>query len=72
MLDVDAAIIFADISKGTLPYLRASTLGDLLMALGHVMFLGNLGGLVFQFYRVRALSAWVEATAEIKPAEARP
>jgi hypothetical protein len=47
-------------------------MGDLLMALGHVMFLANLGGLVFLFYRARAVSAWAEATAEITTAEARP
>ena len=48
-----ADVAFTDIAKGTLPFLRVSTIGDLLMALGHVMFLVNLGGLVFQFYRAR-------------------
>ena len=47
-------------------------MGDLLMALGHVMFLANLAGLVFRFYRARAVSAWAEATTEIQPAEATP
>jgi cytochrome c oxidase cbb3-type subunit I len=63
-------VAFADITKGTLLFLRVSTIGDLLMALGHVMFLANLGGLVSQFYRAKAVSAWSEATTEIKPAEA--
>jgi cytochrome c oxidase cbb3-type subunit 1 len=67
-----ADIAFTDIAKGTLPFLRVSTMGDLLMALGHLMFLTNLAGLVLQFYRARAVSAWKEATAEIQPAEARP
>jgi len=67
-----ADIAFTNIARGTLPFLRASTLGDLLMALGHLMFLANLGGLVFQFYRARALSAWAAATTEIEAAEARP
>jgi cytochrome c oxidase cbb3-type subunit I len=66
-----ADVPFTDIAKGTLPYLRASTLGDLLMALGHVMFLMNVAALVVQFYRGRAISAWAGATAEIKVAEAR-
>jgi cytochrome c oxidase cbb3-type subunit 1 len=65
-------IPFTDIARGTLPFLRASTMGDLLLALGHLMFLGNLAGLVIRFYRARAVSAWAAATAEIKPAEARP
>jgi len=67
-----ADIAFTDIAKGTLPFLRVSTMGDLLMALGHVLFLANLAGLVLQFYRARAVSAWKEATAEIQPAEATP
>jgi hypothetical protein len=67
-----ANIPFTDIAQGTLPFLRASTTGDLLIALGHLMFLGNLAGLVIRFYRARAVSAWVAATAEIKPAEVRP
>jgi cytochrome c oxidase cbb3-type subunit 1 len=65
-------IPFTDIAHGTLPFLRASTMGDLLIALGHLMFLVNLAGLVIQFYRARAVSAWAAATAEIKTAEARP
>jgi cytochrome c oxidase cbb3-type subunit I len=66
-----ADIPFSDIAKGTLPYLRVSTVGDLLIAIGHVLFLANVGGLVFQLYQARAVSAWAEATAEIKIGEAR-
>jgi cytochrome c oxidase cbb3-type subunit I len=65
-----ADIAFTDIAKGTLPFLRISTTGELLLALGHVMFLVNLGGLVFRFYKARAVSAWTEATTEIRTAEA--
>jgi hypothetical protein len=67
-----ASIPFTDIAQGTLPFLRASTTGDLLIALGHLMFLGNLAGLVIRFYRARAVSAWAAATAVIKPTEATP
>jgi len=66
-----ADIAFTDIARGTLPFLRASTVGDLLMALGHLMFLANLCGLVVRFYRARAASAWAAATAELPIAEAR-
>jgi cytochrome c oxidase cbb3-type subunit I len=65
-------IPFTDIARGTLPFLRASTMGDLLIALGHLMFLVNLAGLVIRFYRARAVSAWAAATAEVRTAEARP
>lgn len=64
-----ANIAFADIVKGTLPFLRASTMGDLLLALGHVLFLLNLAGLGLSFYRERAASAWADATAEVTAAE---
>ena len=67
-----ANIPFNDIAQGTLPFLRASTTGDLLIALSHLMFLVNLAALVLRFYRARAVSAWAAATAEIKPAEATP
>jgi len=64
-----AGIAFTDIAQGTLPFLRASTLGDVLIALGHLMFLANLAGLVVRFYRARAVSAWAAATAEVPIAE---
>ena len=67
-----ADIPFTDIARGTLPFLRASTMGNLLLALGHLLFLVNLGALVCRFYRARAVAAWAEATTEIKPAEVRP
>ncbi|HOX57505.1 MAG TPA: cbb3-type cytochrome c oxidase subunit I [Candidatus Paceibacterota bacterium] len=66
-----AVIPFADVTRGTLPFLRASTMGDLLMALGHLLFLANLALLAFRFYRARAVSAWAEATAEIPAAGVR-
>jgi len=67
-----ASLPFNDVTHGTLPFLRTSTTGDLLIALGNLMFLGNLTGLVIRFYRARAVSAWAAATVEIEPAEARP
>jgi cytochrome c oxidase cbb3-type subunit 1 len=65
-----AGIAFTDIARGTLPFLRVSTLGDVLMALGHLMFLANLAGLAVRFYRARAASAWAAATAEVPIVEA--
>jgi cytochrome c oxidase cbb3-type subunit 1 len=67
-----ANLAFTEIAGGTLPFLRASTVGDLLMGLGHLMFLANVAGLAFQFYRARAVSSWAAATVEIKTAEVRP
>jgi cytochrome c oxidase cbb3-type subunit 1 len=42
---------FMDVMVGTLPYLRASTTGDLLMALGNLVFLMNLAVLLIKLGR---------------------
>jgi cytochrome c oxidase cbb3-type subunit 1 len=69
----DPDIAFMAIVKATLHCLRVSTIGDLLMALGHVAFLANLAALVSRFYRARALSAYTTLTADLfKPAEVKP
>ncbi|MGO8674601.1 MAG: cbb3-type cytochrome c oxidase subunit I [Limisphaerales bacterium] len=66
-------IAFLEVVKTTLPCLRVSTIGDLLMALGHVAFLANLAGLAARFYRVRAVSAFSALTLDLfKPAGAKP
>jgi cytochrome c oxidase cbb3-type subunit I len=62
---------FIDIAHGTLPFLRWSTIGDLLIGLGHLMFLGNLTALVVKYYRSRAVAAWAVATADIGTLEVR-
>ncbi len=56
---------FMDILKSTLPFLRASTLGDLCLLLGHLIFLVNIVGMLNQFYRARAISAYAAVTADL-------
>ena len=51
------------------PFLRAGTTGDLLIALGHIVFLFNLAALVTQLCRLRAASAYAAMTADLKAAE---
>ena len=69
---VDAHEPFLTVMRSSLVFLRISTLGDLLLLLGHVLFLTNLGGLVAEFYRARAKATYSELTADLfKPAEAR-
>lgn len=64
---------FAEVVKATLPFLRASTMGDLLLLAGHVLFLANVGGLITRFCRSRATSAYAAVTADLfDPAEAQP
>jgi cytochrome c oxidase cbb3-type subunit I len=67
----DARVPFLQITKGTLMFLRISTLGDLLLIAANVLFLMNLLQLASKLYRARAAAAYVAVTSEIKPVEAR-
>jgi len=64
---------FLDIMKSTMSALRVSTVGDLLLLVGHLFFLSNAVGLVMRFYRLRAVAAYSQMTADLfKTAEAKP
>jgi cytochrome c oxidase cbb3-type subunit 1 len=68
----DAGTGFDAVAKATLPFLRVSTVGILLIGLGHVLFFINLAGLANRYFRVRAVSAYAEATVDLlKPVEAK-
>ncbi|HLH55456.1 MAG TPA: cbb3-type cytochrome c oxidase subunit I [Verrucomicrobiae bacterium] len=70
---LDAAQPFVTIMRSSMVFLRISTMGDLLILLGHVLFLANLTGAVVGFYRLRARTAYSVLTADLfKPAGARP
>jgi cytochrome c oxidase cbb3-type subunit I len=66
------AIAFIDISKSSLMPLRVSTIGDLLIAAGHVLFLVNVVALPIGVYRARATAAYAFVTAPLQPAEVKP
>ena len=69
----DPNIEFTEVSRHTLMFLRVSTLGDLLIAIGHFIFVINVVGVVSRFCRARAVAAFEVATADLfKPVEARP
>jgi cytochrome c oxidase cbb3-type subunit 1 len=61
---------FNEITKGTLMFLRASTVGDLCLAIGHVVLLLNLAGMVRRFCQTRVNAVYSSMTEEIKPAGA--
>jgi cytochrome c oxidase cbb3-type subunit 1 len=65
-------IAFVDLTKATLPFLRASTTGELLIAFGHLLFALNLTRLVVCFARTHLAPAYAAATVELKPAEVKP
>jgi cytochrome c oxidase cbb3-type subunit 1 len=61
---------FLKVTKVSLMFLRLSTVGDLLILVGHLAFIFNVVGLVRQFYAARAAAAIAAATAEIGAAKA--
>jgi cytochrome c oxidase cbb3-type subunit 1 len=69
----DASIPFADVIQATLPFLRITTVGELLLLAGHGVLLANLLGLVKQLYCSRVEAAYANVTADLfKSAEAKP
>ena len=56
---------FLTIARSALPFLRASTLGDLLLLIGHALFLANLAGLALSYYRTQAVEAYSEMTEDL-------
>jgi cytochrome c oxidase cbb3-type subunit 1 len=71
MMLQNPANAFLKVTKASLMFLRLSTLGDLLILLGHLAFIFNVLDLVRQFYAARAAAAFAAATAEIGPAGAK-
>jgi cytochrome c oxidase cbb3-type subunit 1 len=64
---------FVEIMKGTLHFLRLSTLGLLLIALGQALFLGNVAVPAVRFYRSRATATYAAVTADLfKTAGVKP
>jgi cytochrome c oxidase cbb3-type subunit I len=65
------ANVFLSVAKTALMFLRLSTVGDLLLLAGHLVFALNVFGLVRRFYQARAMAAYAAAIAEIGPAGAK-
>ncbi len=63
---------FLRIARSTLPFLRATTVGDLALLVGHLLFLGNTAALAMRYYQRQATAAYQVATADLfRVAEAR-
>jgi cytochrome c oxidase cbb3-type subunit 1 len=65
-------IAFIDLTKSTVMFLRISTTGEVLILLGHLLFLVNLIGLSIRYFRTNFLPVYKDALAELKPAEVKP
>lgn len=68
----DPQIAFIDVAKSTMMFLRISTTGEVLILLGHLLFLANLTGLSVRYYRIHFLPVYRDAVAPLKPAEVKP
>jgi cytochrome c oxidase cbb3-type subunit 1 len=68
----DPQIAFIDVAKSTMMFLRISTTGEVLILLGHLLFLANLTGLSVRYYRIHFLPVYRDAVAPMKPAEVKP
>jgi cytochrome c oxidase cbb3-type subunit 1 len=70
---LDPQIGFAPSIKTSLLFLRVTTIGDLLLLVGHGVLLYNVVGLTVRFYRARAVTAYEKATADLfQTAGAKP
>jgi len=69
---INPGIDFVDLTKSTLMFLRVSTLGDVLLALGSGLFLLNVAGLILRYYRGVCSTAYAVATSALETAEAKP
>ena len=63
------AIAPVDVAKATLPFLRASSTGEVLILLGHLLLAFNIIALSVRYYRTHFAPLYAEATAELKPVE---
>jgi cytochrome c oxidase cbb3-type subunit 1 len=61
-----------DVAKNALNFLRVSTVGEVLILLGNLMLLGNLIALSVRYYKIHFVPVYRDATAELKPVEAKP
>jgi cytochrome c oxidase cbb3-type subunit 1 len=64
-------IVPVEVARATLMFLRISTLGDLLLLFGNLLFLLNVSALIVGYYRSVVRVAYAEVTA-LEPAGAKP
>jgi cytochrome c oxidase cbb3-type subunit 1 len=64
----DSTRTFSEVTASSLMFLRISTLGDALMALGHLVMLLNVVGLLVSVGRTVATTAWTSNTKAVEVA----
>ena len=67
------SIPFLQVLKTSLMFIRLSTVGDLLILVGQLLFFANVGGQVIHYVRAKAAAAYAVATADLySTAEVKP
>ena len=69
---LNPSVSFVDLTKSTLMFLRVSTLGDTLLAVGSLLFLVNIAALMVGYYRSICSTAYAAATVPLETAEVKP
>ena len=65
-------IAFLDASKAALMAFRLSTLGELLLLAGSLVFLFNLSSAIVNYYRLLCKTAYEDATEQLEPVGVKP
>jgi len=67
----DPSIPAVDVAKGTIPFLRAATTGELLILLGNVAFFANIAGLATLFAKKQFALCCADDSCDAKIAEVK-
>jgi cbb3-type cytochrome oxidase subunit 1 len=67
----DSSHSVLEIARGSLMFFRISSIGELLMLAGNVLFFINLSRLVGEFHRARVIAAYTMATEVVEPSGVR-
>ncbi len=64
---VNPNVAFTDVTKSALMFLRLGTIGELLIALGNLLFLFNVLAMIARYYREVCTKAYMAVTARLEP-----
>ena len=64
---VNPNVPFLDVTKSALMFLRLGTVGELLIALGNLLFLLNVLAVIASYYRAVCTKAYVAVTTRLEP-----
>jgi cytochrome c oxidase cbb3-type subunit 1 len=63
---VNPNVAFMEVTKSALMFLRLGTVGELLIALGNVLFLLNVLAMIVRYYRAVCTKAYIAVTARLE------